>query len=71
MIKQNIKVKYRSKTKDQFMTEFEESNMYIKQMKDFLNFINGEATRLCSYNEAVSVMKIIEESEKYNLINTK
>jgi len=68
-INKTIKISYREDKADAIIDTFKETNMYVAQMQDFLNHINGESSQLCSYKEAVSVMRIIEESESNNFIN--
>jgi predicted dehydrogenase len=42
--------------------EFDE--MYLDQMKDFLQFINDGTSFNCSYNDAVAILDIIEKIDK-------
>ncbi|MGB1307439.1 MAG: Gfo/Idh/MocA family protein [Oceanihabitans sp.] len=69
-IKKTITITYRDNNKpEEIINTFKETNMYVEQMQDFLNTINGKPSQLCTYKEAVSVMNIIEESENNNYIN--
>ena len=69
VINKTIKTSYRDEKPDEIIVTFQDTNMYVEQMRDFLNNINGKPSQLCSYKEAVSVMKIIEESVSNNYIN--
>lgn len=62
LITKKIKVLTRDNKKE-IITDFVDSDMYVAQMNDFLNKIKNKETSLCSYEDAVTVMKIIEESE--------
>jgi len=39
------------------------NDMYVKQMKEFINFINVKKANACSFNDGLKVMKIINTAE--------
>lgn len=69
VINRVIKIVYRENKPDEILDTFKDTNMYVEQMRDFLNCIDKKPSQLCSYEESVSVMKIIEESHNNNFIN--